>query len=286
MNEPSLYIGELTITATTGFPVNRKPVDGLLMAAEVVGVIDGKLYAFAGEYPVPLVLLEGLRQRPYKTIPDAKVFKFYLHNVTCTGVGLTGVVRRLLEVKTDGEAVWGESLFESEIAIDGWAEWLCSDKPFAGSTEKVVGTSGLDAWRAHGWFRQYAALINADLAIKSHSADGGELKQFATLLPDITKVPHFKEYAASVALDGDKKKKVGSRGPQNSKQRAIIELAALAGVIRRCNDLQSWPAAFEAACKARPGWVPYDWRDPVRALEKGVERLRGTRWADPHKWYF
>jgi hypothetical protein len=61
-------------------------------------------------------------------------------------------------------------------------------------------------------------------------------------------------------------------------RRAVIELAALAGLIRELDGLSSWDKAYEAACRARPGWVPATWSDPVKRLNREFGNL-GPRWA-------
>jgi len=275
-------ISELTATR----PTDRRPANGLISSADLIGVFDGQLYRFDGaEHPVPLALMELLYRQPYETIPDAKVFPLFLHDVRTTRNGLSGVVRLpLTEIIECGQVIaWGPPLRRVRVDLDGWEEWLCSHGVFVGPA-RYVGLCGIKAWLAHVNFRLYCAQINETRAIKYHKAYGGELRQLAALTPDISRMPAFRDYAADIELTGGKKRNPGDHAGNKESQRAIIELAALAGAIRRRAGLRSWPAAFEAACKARPGWVLSNWKEPVSALEKGIARLKNTRWANPHKW--
>lgn len=275
---------DLLEVVSVDFPTDKPPARRL-MGAHLVAVIGGKYYNLQ-EHPAPLATLEALGCGPFDMIPAPAVFPLFLFRLECTAYGLTGLVCWPVTPVTDMPAdTWPGVLWEWPagdfyVSLNGWDTWL-QTLPGAPAAS-VIGARGLDAYRVFVEFRAWAAQQNAGRVIEYHGTDGGELANWVALSPDVAGHPALRDYAAGLALRGgdSKRRGVGKRGPDRAvdKRRAVIELAALARVIRERDGLSSWEKAYEAACRARPGWVPIDWADPVAQLVKGVAALKGTCW--------
>ncbi len=260
------------------FPTDRQPVSGL-MAAHSVAVIGGKFFNL-GEYPMPLARLVGLGYELPEVIPSARVFPLFLHDIRCTGDGFEGAVCFPATRVVDGvKTLWHPPTSVSGIRLVGWLDWLRAGGMFC------VGLRGLDALRALISFRAWAAPLNAAQFVEWHREEGGALRDYVALSPDVAGQPALLEYSATLGLgSGEKPRGRGKRGRSQKGRggvdvrRAVIELAALAGLIRVRDGLSSWDKAYEAACRERPGWVPASWGDPVKRLSGEVGKL-GTRWA-------
>lgn len=261
------------------FPTDRQPVSGL-MAAQDVAVIDGKFYNL-GEYPVPLARLVALGYELPEVIPPARVFPLFLHDVRCTAEGFEGDLCFPATGVIDGtQTLWHPPSGVSGVRLVGWADWLRDGGMFC------VGLRGLDALRALICFRAWAASLNAARVVEWHRDSGGELSDYVALSPDVAGQPALLAYSADLGLRGATPRGRGKRGRSQKGRggvdvrRAVIELAALAGLIRETDGLSSWDAAYAAACAARPKWVPATWGDPVARLEREFGKLAGTRWAN------
>lgn len=277
---------DLLEAVSVDFPTDRAPVRRL-MGAHLVAVISGKFYNLQ-ERPIPLATLEVLGCKPFDTIPAPAVFPLFLFELECTAYGLTGLVcwpaTPVVDTRPDGwpPTLWEWPAGDFYVPLNGWGAWL-QTQPGA-LAASVIGARGLDAYRAFVEFRAWAAPQNADRIIEYHEADGGELADWVALSPDVAGQPALRNYGADLSLKvaGGKRRGVGQRGADKAvdKRRVVIELVALAGVIRERDGLSSWEKAYEAACRARPGWVPKDWADPVDRIKKGVAALRGTCWEN------
>lgn len=267
-----------------GFPTER-PALSRLMGANVVAVIDGKFFNVQ-EHPMPLVVLEGLGFEPFETIPEPSVFPLFLHELECTSFGLSGAVRwPATRVNDSNPSFWPPTTLWRypsgvlDLRLKGWEAWLQAEAKDGVSLSSIIGARELNAYREFVLFRAWAAPQSAEQVISLHKAVGGELKEIVAHCPDAAGQPALREYSAEHTLSGESKRRgVGEHGKDVDRSRAVIELMALAGVIRTRDGLSSWDKAYEAACNERPQWVPSDWSDPAYNLKTNVVRLKGTRW--------
>lgn len=237
-----------------------------LMGSACAALIDGRLFNLL-EHPAPLALIEAWGFETFETIPPPELFPLFVHDLECTADGLAGVV-----VWPVGDGAFWEARGGWGLRLIGWADWLRADGMFFG------GMRGLGAWHAFVRFRAWAAPLTAEGVIALHGEHGGPLGSYVERFPDIASDPALRSYAADLGLGGGKRRGRGKRGPAVDTRRAVLELAALAGVIRARDGLSSWLLAYEAACRERPGWVPASWSDPAGRLEKEVAKLKGTCW--------
>lgn len=229
---------------------------------------------------MPLAQLVGLGEELPHVIPPAHIFPLFLHDIRCTGFGFEGAVCfPATRIEDGAQTLWHPPAGVSGVRLVGWLEWLRAYGMFC------VGLRGLDALRALISFRAWAAPLNAAKVIEWHRDDGGQLSDYVALSPDVAGQPVLLAYAAGLVLgDGGKPRGRGKRGRSQKGRggvdvrRAVIELAALAGLLRVRDGLSSWDKAYEAACRERPGWVPSTWSDPVKRLNSEVRNL-GTRWT-------
>ena len=268
---------DLLEVVSVDFPTDRQPVSGL-MTAQSVAVIGGRFYNL-GEYPMPLARLVGLGYELPEVIPPARVFPLFLHDIRCTGDGFEGLVcSPATRVVDGGKVLWHPPTGVSGVRLVGWLDWLRAGGMFC------VGLRGLDALRALISFRAWAAPLSAAQVIEWHRELGGELSDYVAHSPDVAGQPVLLEYSAALGLGGGKPRGRGKRGRSQKGRggvdvrRAVIELAALAGLIRELDGLSSWDKAYEAACRERPGWVPATWSDPAKRLNREFGNL-GPRWA-------
>lgn len=260
---------------------------GRLMGVHSVAVIDGRFYNLQ-ERSAPLVELEGMGLGPFETIPPARVIHVFLHDLRCTDFGLSGdVMWPATRVSDPGSSFWPPSTLwhspaaTSDLVLTGWRDWLRAEAESGVPLASIIGARGLDAYREFLLFRAWAAPQAAEQVIELHKAVGGPLRDISKLAPDAVGQRVLRDYGADVALDGEKARGVGKRGRESDRQRAVIELAALARLLRQRDGLSSWARAYEEACRARPEWVPEKWRngDPGGMLAKAVVKLKSTRWA-------
>ena len=232
--------------------------------------------------PAPIVQIERLTGLTVAFGSEPKCFDLVVGPLVCDEHGVSGLAWR---PSIDSDS-WQRSDVIAGVYPVGWADWLDHLESLGISRNVLIGRgepASIALWFSFQvWARERRGEQLAELLTQGAAT----IEEIQAIARGSETTDIFRQRVADVALQQGAlpKRRRGRPATKTERvKRAVVELGALAADIRRERPALALLPSYEAACAARPEWVPATWRDGDNALRlaKEVEKLKGTRW---HGW--